>query len=126
MALLGIGMDLVELDRVARALARFGPRFAARILTPDEAAALPRGAAAVRFCAGRFAAKEAGVKALGTGFALGIGPRDLEVCALASGQPCLILHGEAAARARTLGVARVHLSLTHSRSTAGAMVVLED
>ena len=126
-AVLGIGLDLVEIDRIAASLTRFGARFVARVLTRDEAARLPAAPeAAARYCAARFAAKEAGVKALGTGFARGIGPTDLEVRSRATGQPELHFSGAAAARARELGVGRVHLSLTHSRSTAAALVVLED
>lgn len=127
MAVVGIGVDLVDIERVSRALTRFGPRFFQRILTASEVERLPsRHDAATLYCAGRFAAKEAGVKALGTGFSQGIAPTDIQVRALSSGQPELLFAGLAATRAELLGVRRVHLSLTHSRMMACAMVVLED
>ena len=77
------------------------------------------------FVAGRFAAKEAAVKALGTGFAEGVSMRDVEVLRLPSGRPELRFSGAAARRAEELGVKAVHVSLTHERDVAGAVVVLE-
>ncbi len=75
--------------------------------------------------AARFAAKEAAVKALGTGFAAGVGPLDVEVVSLSSGKPELRLHGAAARRAGELGAAAAHISLTHERDAAAAVVILE-
>jgi holo-[acyl-carrier protein] synthase len=119
----GLGLDLVEIDRIRRIFLRFGERFRERILTPAETAAM--GADAVRYLASRFAAKEAAVKALGTGFRDGIGFHDLETGADALGKPCLTLAGAALARARVLGATGIHLSITHGRDTACAVVVLE-
>ncbi|MBF0482562.1 MAG: holo-[acyl-carrier-protein] synthase [Desulfovibrionaceae bacterium] len=119
----GLGLDLVEIDRIRRILKRFGDRFGARVLTPAERAA--HGADTARYLASRFAAKEAAVKALGTGFRDGIGFYDLETGADALGKPSLTLTGAALARARDMGVAAVHLSITHGRDTACAVVVLE-
>lgn len=120
----GIGLDLVELDRIRDSLDRFGERFLARILTPAERAALPEGNA-VPHVAGRFAAKEAAVKALGTGFSGGIGFHSVEISSLPSGQPQLRLVGKALEQAQSLGASAAHVSLTHGRDTAAAVVVLE-
>lgn len=79
----------------------------------------------VAHVAARFAAKEAAVKALGTGFAEGIGPRDVAVRSLPSGKPELVLSGAARERARALGAARLHLTLTHTRDNAAAVVIIE-
>ena len=128
MAILGIGLDLVELSRVERSLRRFGEHFLTRIMTADERAAVPGAltdAGVVAHVAARFAAKEAAVKALGTGFACGIGPHDVSVRSLPSGQPELILSGRAHERARALGATHVHLTLTHTRDNAAAVVILE-
>lgn len=119
----GLGLDLVEIDRIRRIYLRFDARFCERILTPAERAA--QGADAVRYLASRFAAKEAAVKALGTGFRDGIGFQDIQTGADALGKPSLTLTGAALARARGLGVTGMHLSITHGRDTACAVVVLE-
>lgn len=123
MAIIGIGLDVVELDRVRRIWQRFGETFTRRILTPGEFLEMPDHP--VPFLAARFAAKEAAVKALGTGFAGGIGPRQVQVLSRFTGRPRLTLLGKADCLARELGVNGVHLSLTHGRHTAAAMVVLE-
>ncbi len=121
--IVGLGLDVVELPRIAAALSRFGDRFCARILTPAESAALPP--APISRLAGLFAAKEAAVKALGTGFSQGIGFHHLEILPDALGRPILRFFGPAQDRATALGAANVHLSITHSRDTAAAVVVLE-
>lgn len=124
--ILGLGMDLVSLPRMERCLTRFGDHFLDRILTGEERRALPAAAGSrAAHVAGRFAAKEAAVKALGTGFADGIGVRDVEVISLPSGQPELRFHGAAARRAEAMGVTAAHVSLSHERDVAGAVVVLE-
>lgn len=122
--IVGIGLDLVELRRIEAALARFGARFSEKILTGTERAAAPRRNA-VAWLAARFAAKEAGVKALGTGFAHGISLHDLEVRNLPSGMPELLFHGAAAERGARIGAARTHLSITHTECSAAAVVILE-
>jgi len=119
----GLGIDVVELDRIEAALARFGERFLARILTPAERAALPP--IPLARSAGLFAAKEAAAKALGTGFAQGVTFHGLEILSDAAGRPALTLHGPALARAETLGATSWHVSISHSRDTAAAVVVLE-
>jgi holo-[acyl-carrier protein] synthase len=123
MAIVGIGLDIVELDRIERIWRRFGLAFARRILTHGELRRLPERPAA--YLAARFAAKEAAVKALGTGFSQGVTLRQIEVAALPSGQPALILHSRALELARQMGVGPMHVSLTHGRDTAAAVVVLE-
>ena len=119
----GLGIDLVELERIEDALARFGDRFLERILTPAERAALPP----IRLArtAGLFAAKEAAAKALGTGFAQGVTFHTLEILSDAAGRPALTLTGPAHARAAALGATSWHLSITHSRAAAAAVVILE-
>ncbi|MDL2285672.1 holo-[acyl-carrier-protein] synthase [Desulfovibrio sp. OttesenSCG-928-F07] len=122
--IVGIGIDLVEIARIKKSYERYGLTFARRILTESELAVIP-GANPAQFLAARFAAKEAAVKALGTGFAGGITLKDIAVKSLASGQPELILSGKAKERANELLATRMHLTLTHSRDTAGAVVILE-
>ena len=130
MAIIGIGLDLIELSRVERGLTRFGGHFLDRIMADGERRAVPGDPAAptartVAHVAARFAAKEAAVKALGTGFAEGVGPRDVAVRSLPSGKPELVLSGRARERAEALGVASLHLTITHTRDNAAAVVILE-
>jgi holo-[acyl-carrier protein] synthase len=119
----GIGIDLIARGRIARAVSRFGDRFLARLLTERELAGA-RGDL-VSYVAGRFAAKEAASKALGTGFRGTMRWRDVEVLTEPSGAPRLQLHGEASRRAQSLGVTFAHVSLTHDREYAAAVAVLE-
>jgi len=121
--IVGLGMDVTELDRIAKVYARHGERFLDKILTQAERESMP--AKAVPFLAARFAAKEAAAKALGTGFRDGIWYKDIEVIADALGKPRVLFHGYARERAMTLGVTHTHVSLTHGRDVAAAVVVLE-
>ena len=129
--IVGLGIDLVEIKRIRQALERFGPRFVDKVLHASEADANFSSrhdilsAHSVARLAARFAAKDAGAKALGTGFTNGIWFRDIRILSLASGKPEVFFHGNALARARELGVTHAHLSLTHARDSAGAVVVLE-
>lgn len=123
--IVGLGIDLVELGRIARAHARYGKSFAEKILHADELAALPDGAGAVPYLAARFAAKEAGAKALGTGFRQGVWFQDFCVKNGPLGQPELYLYGPALAAFERLGAARAHISLTHGKASAAAVVILE-
>ncbi|MGC8792839.1 MAG: holo-ACP synthase, partial [Bryobacteraceae bacterium] len=111
--------------RIRRACERFGRRFLQRIFTEGEMAYVERKAHRWERYAARFAAKEAGMKALGTGLRRGVRWRDFEVVNAASGKPALRLHGMAAQIATRMGVQAVHLSLTHTAETAMAMVLLE-
>jgi holo-[acyl-carrier protein] synthase len=125
MPIVGHGLDLVEVSRIESMLERHGDRFRTRVFTPGE---LAHGAGARRegeHLAARFAAKEATLKALGTGLAGGIAWTDVEIVREASGRPTLVLHGEAARRATHLGIVRWHLSITHAGGTAMASVVGE-
>ena len=122
----GTGFDLTALPRIKALLEKHEERFLARILTEDELAALPAEAARrISYAAGRWAAKEAAVKALGSGFSAGIGFHDVEVITLEGGRPELRLHGRAAELARDKGVTALHVSISHERDMAGAMVILE-
>jgi holo-[acyl-carrier protein] synthase len=124
--IVGSGVDMIEIARIADALARYGDRFCQRIYLPGE----------IRYCrskkngaesfAARFAAKEAAAKALGTGIQHGVAWRDIEVVRAPSGRPTLLFHGRAAVVAGKLGVRNAVISLTHSRTQALAQVVLED
>jgi holo-[acyl-carrier protein] synthase len=123
--IVGLGIDVVEVARLAAALSRHGDHFIRRVFTAAERAACdPRGDRVLAFAA-RFAAKEACFKALGTGWAEGLGFTDVEIVREGNQPPRLVLHGEAARRAEALGVTRSHVSLTHQPGTAAAVVILE-
>jgi holo-[acyl-carrier protein] synthase len=122
--ILGMGLDVAELDRIRESMERFGARFAKRLLTEAETEAMPKGDATA-FVAARFAAKEACAKALGTGFAEGVTMHNIEVRSLPSGAPTLLLSGRARELAEAMGANRLHLSLTHGRDVAAAVVILE-
>jgi holo-[acyl-carrier protein] synthase len=119
-----LGIDLTEVDRVERVLARWGDRFVDRVFRPGEISRRRRHPRArAEHVAGRFAAKEATMKALGTGWR-GLGFRDIEVGRDPRGKPVLTLHGKALARAQALRVASMEVSITHSSTTAAAVVAL--
>jgi len=124
--IVGTGTDLVEIARVARSLERFGARFEERVFTAGEIVYCRRKikTAAESFAA-RFAAKEAGAKALGTGISRGVSWQEIEVIRLPGERPELFFHGRAADWAARLGARRAHLSLTHGRDSAMAVVILE-
>ncbi|WP_035349509.1 holo-ACP synthase [Edaphobacter aggregans] len=124
---LGLGTDMIEIARIEESIRQFGQRFLDRVYTPEEIAYCQRKKkhAAESFAA-RFAAKEAGAKALGTGISRGISWKELEVRREPSGRPTLHLSGRALERASELGIRRLSLSLTHGRETALAIVVAED
>lgn len=121
----GVGTDLMEIERIQRSIDRFGERFLRRVFTAREIEYCQRKKNAAESFAARFAAKEAGAKALGTGISRGVGWLELEVAREPGGRPTLELSGRAAQRAREMGVDRVALSLTHSREIALAVVVME-
>jgi holo-[acyl-carrier protein] synthase len=123
---LGVGTDLIETRRVRESIDRFGERFLERIFTAGEIAYCTRKKNAAESFAARFAAKEAGAKALGTGISRGVSWKEFEVKREVSGRPTLHLSGRAAELAGEMGVRRVQLSLTHSRELAMAVVVTED
>ena len=123
--ILGTGVDLAEVARIREAAERYGQRFIGRIYTPAEIAYVERKANRYERYAGRFAAKEAGMKAIGTGWKRGVRWQDFEVVNLPSGRPTLRLHGEAARIAEGLGVKSIHLSITHTAELGMAHVILE-
>jgi holo-[acyl-carrier protein] synthase len=121
----GIGIDTVEIERVARVYARYGDRFLHRVYTRGEREYFSRWADPVPRIAGRFAAKEACMKALGTGWSRGVRWRDIEVGREPSGKPRVRLYGEAARILESLSASEIHCTITHSRDQAMAVVVFE-
>ena len=124
--IVGTGVDLAEVPRIRAAVERFGRKFIDRVFTPAEIAYVERKANRFERYAGRFAAKEAGMKAIGTGWRRGVRWQDFEVANLPSGKPTLRFHGQAAQIAAGLGVKSVSLSLTHTAELGMAHVILED
>ncbi len=124
--IVGTGVDLCEVPRLRQAIERHGDRFKYRVFTDREIAYAESKANRYERYAARFAAKEAGMKALGTGWRGGLGWRDLEVTNLRTGRPTLAFHGKAAEIAEKMGVRNVALSLTHTADQAMAMVILEN
>lgn len=123
--IVGVGVDLAEVPRIRASFERFGERFRDRIFTPLEIAYCESKANKYERYAARFAAKEAGMKAIGTGMRRGVRWVDFEVANLPSGKPTLRFHGIAAQVAERLGVTNVALSLTHTSETSLAHVILE-
>jgi holo-[acyl-carrier protein] synthase len=124
--IVGLGIDLVDIERVAQMLARHPERARRRLFTAREVEYAESRAGPAQHYAARLAAKEAAFKALaGTALARGIGWTDIEVASCGGSYPTLQLHGAAGVRARELGVRRALLSLTHSATAAAAVVVLE-
>jgi holo-[acyl-carrier protein] synthase len=124
--ILGIGTDLAQVERIRRTIAQYGDRFLRRVFTERERAyALSKTNSAERFAA-RFAAKEAGMKAIGTGWRNGVTWKDFEVINETSGRPTLHLSGVALQTATAIGAKRISISLTHTAETAFAVVILED
>jgi holo-[acyl-carrier protein] synthase len=123
--ILGTGIDITEVDRIRRSIERFGRRFLERVFTPGEIEYVESRANRYERYAARFAAKEAGMKAIGTGWRRGVTWHDFEVANLPSGQPTLRLHGKASQVAGAMGARSVSLSLTHTASQGMAFVILE-
>jgi holo-[acyl-carrier protein] synthase len=123
--IVGMGTDLVEIDRVQRSIERFGDRFLERVYTHGEILYCQSKKNFAESFAARFAAKEAGAKALGTGISWGVSWQEFEVRREPTGKPSLVLSGRAAELGQRLGVARIALSLTHTRALAMAVVVME-
>jgi holo-[acyl-carrier protein] synthase len=121
----GIGVDTIELERIARVYRRYNERFLDRIFAPEERAYALRYKDPVPRLAARFAAKEACMKALGTGWNFGVRWRDIVVVNDQGGKPELKLHGRAKTFFEQLSANRIHLSITHSREHATAIVVFE-
>jgi len=124
--IVGLGIDLIEIERIRQIHLRHPGRFLARICTPAEAAYVSMHADPAPRFAGRWAAKEAALKALGTGLDDGIRWHDVEILNDARGKPILTFHAKARQRADALHVSAIHISITHSDTMAMAEVILEN
>ena len=124
--IVGSGIDLAEIGRIQQSISRYGSRFLNRIFTPAEQAYCLRKRNSAESFAARFAAKEAGAKALGTGISHGVGWLEIEVVRERGGRPTLRFHGRAGQIAAQMGVTHIALSITHTTGLAMASVVLED
>ena len=124
--ILGSGIDLVEIRRIQQSLERYGQRFLDRVYTSAEQAYCLRKRKAAESLAARFAAKEAGAKALGTGISRGVNWLEIEVTREPGGRPTLHFHGRAAEIAARMGVVHAALSITHTADLSMANVILED
>ncbi len=124
--IVGTGIDIAEVPRIADAIARFGQRFIDRIFTAAEIKYCESKANRAERYAARFAAKEAAMKALGTGWNHGVRWRDIEVRRQPGGRPTIGFYGKAAEFALGLGAAHVSLSLSHTQEQAIAQVILEN
>ncbi len=115
-----VGLDVVIISRMERAMKQWGTRFLDRVFTPAEQEACKGNPASL---AARFAGKEAVLKALGTGWAHGIRWRDVEILTGTKGEPYILLHGKAAWHASRLGIRDWRISLTHDGNIAAAVVI---
>ena len=122
---IGVGTDLIEIARIERSFERFGEAFLRRIYTPGEIAYCMAKKSFAESLAARFAAKEAGAKALGTGISRGVSWREFEVRRRPGERPELHLSGRAREIADRLGIARISLSLSHARTLSIAVVIAE-
>lgn len=124
--ILGTGVDILEIERLSAVFERQGEAFKRKVYTPEEQAqAATRGRQELAYYAGRWAAKEAVAKALGTGFGANCGWLEVMVLSDPTGRPTVALSGNAARTAERLGIARFHLSISHERSLAIAHVIAE-
>ncbi|MGA8014078.1 MAG: holo-ACP synthase [Candidatus Acidiferrales bacterium] len=123
--IVGLGLDIAEIDRIEAAIKRHGAPFLERLFTPAEVSYCEQYRNRFERYAARFAAKEAAMKALGTGWSRGVRWRDIEVAREASGKPTLHLAGAARQIADGLGVKNIALSITHSGNLALAQVIFE-
>lgn len=123
--IVGLGVDITEVDRIEAAIARRGRAFLERLFTPSEIRYCEKHRNRAERFAGRFAAKEAAMKALGTGWARGVRWRDIEVVREPSGKPTLKLSGATRTIADALGVKNIAVTITHDGNTALAQVIFE-
>jgi holo-[acyl-carrier protein] synthase len=123
--IIGMGVDLAEVERVRVAIERRGERILRRLFTSRERAYCAHSRNEYERYAGRFAAKEAAMKALGTGWRRGTRWVDLEVVREPGGRPTMLLHGQAKKTAHQLGVKRIAVSITHTETLAFAQVIFE-
>jgi holo-[acyl-carrier protein] synthase len=123
--IVGTGIDIAEVPRIRQAIERFGERFLERVYTAGEIRYCDSKANRVERYAARFAAKEAAMKALGTGWSHGVRWRDCEVVRMPGGRPSITFHGKAGEIAARLGMRNAALSLSHTAEQAIAQVILE-
>jgi holo-[acyl-carrier protein] synthase len=123
--IVGTGIDIAEVPRIRQSIERFGDRFLQRIYTAGEIRYCDSKANRAERYAARFAAKEAAMKALGTGWSHGVRWRDCEVVRLPGGRPSIVFHGKAGEISAKLGVKNAALSLSHTAEQAIAQVILE-
>lgn len=123
--IVGTGIDITEVPRIRQSIERFGDRFLQRVFTAGEIRYCDSKANRFERYAARFAAKEAAMKALGTGWNHGVRWRDCEVTRLPGGRPTIAFHGKAGEFAAKLGVRNAALSLTHTSEQAIAQIILE-
>ena len=124
--IIGLGVDIAEVGRVKAAIERHGETILRRLYTPAEREYCERFKNKYERFAGRFAAKEAAMKALGTGWSRGVRWVDVEVVRPRGGRPTIKLHGEAAKISERLGVKNISLSITHTADQAFAQVIFEN
>jgi holo-[acyl-carrier protein] synthase len=124
--IVAIGIDLVEISRIEQVFSRRGDRFRTRVFTDAECGYCEGRASKFASYAVRFAAKEAAMKALGTGWSEAVAWKEIEVVSLPNGKPGLELHGRARERMRKLGASKAHVSLTHSGDLAIAEVIFTE
>jgi holo-[acyl-carrier protein] synthase len=124
--IVGTGIDIAEVPRIAAAIERFGERFLRRVFTEKEIRYCDSKANRIERYAARFAAKEAALKAIGTGWKHGIAWTEVEVRREPGGRPTMVFSGNAGEFAARLGVKRAALSLSHTKEQAVAFVILED
>ncbi|HUB86298.1 MAG TPA: holo-ACP synthase [Verrucomicrobiae bacterium] len=123
--ILGTGIDIIEVARIADSLERFGERFGQRILLPDEKAYCLSHTHPAPFVAARFAAKEAISKAFGTGIGAALGWRDMEIARKPTGEPYVILHGKGRELFEQRRAKQLHVSISHTQQYAAVMAILE-
>src|SRR5580693_7349850 len=123
--ILGTGIDLIEVARIASSYERFGERFLGRILLPGEIAYCLSHKKPGPFLAARFAAKEAVSKAFGTGIGAQLGWQDIEICRKDSGEPYILLHDKAQTLLASRAARQVHITISHTATHATAMAILE-
>src|ERR1022692_1926253 len=123
--ILGTGIDIIEVARIAASFEKFGERFVNRILLPDETAYCLSHKNPAPFLAARFAAKEAISKAFGTGIGAQLGWQDIEIRRKESGEPFVVLHGKGAELFAARGAKKLHASLSHTENYAAVTAILE-
>ena len=121
----GVGIDIVEVLRVEKILQKWGDPFIAKVYSADETAYCKKKAFPAIHFAARFAAKESFLKSLGMGLGMGVGLKDIELINDLQGKPYLKTHNRAEAILREVGIMTIHVSVTHTREYANAVVILE-